>query len=316
MTNETPPDNPIKDAVNQAQKSKLTGIDGGKSQSPKGDTQTTDIPKIDIPVSDYEWLSPYRKFGIYRNEFYYRKNITGGVHNDRLVNCCCEYTMEINYSDGLKEESYFLMSGLSQDGTLLPEIKVPYSKFKSMSWLLESWGGNVIIESGASKEPNLRTAIQKYSTRNGRVPRRTIYGHTGWTQINDQWHFLTSSGAIGDNGLDTSITVDLGDGNLSKINLPEPPAKEHLRQEISAVFDLLKIAPTKPEIGAMILATAVLAPLNECKQTDYVIFWHGQTGGFKSCAAALAMSFFGKFEHDTPTSTFLDTPLSVDNRSF
>ena len=73
-----------------------------------------------------------------------------------------------------------------------------------------------------------------------------MFKFTGWRKINDQWHYLTGSGAITANGLVDSVQVDLGLGHMSRYALPIPLTGDPLKHAVTEVLALLEICPSKP----------------------------------------------------------------------
>lgn len=301
MADKLPPDNPITEAVNKAEKPKVVSINRAKNKqaSNPGETVT--------------WESPDGSYQIINGVFYQAKfNRDGDIVKIPLCNFTCVIVEEFTYQDGLGDKPFFRIRGQQQDGVALPEIEVSLSKFPVMNWPGELWGSKALILSGATKRDNLRVAIILYSTRNGEIPQRRIYGYTGWTKINEAWHYLSGSGAIGANGLDTAVQVDLGGGHMAKYSLPEPPTPEQLKADISALDDLLNVCPNRPEIGATLLAAVARAALGECHIIDFAIFVHGQTGAYKSSITALLLAFFGNFDSRSFPANFSDSDSDLE----
>jgi len=221
----------------------------------------------------------------------------GGFVEFPLCDFYCRITEEVIADDGLTDTSYLRIEGRRADGVALPMVDVPAKSFYSTqgNWANEHWGTLPFIHPGAAKRDNLRAAIQLYSKLNGDIPRRAVFKFTGWKKINDQWHYLTGSGAITADGLVDSVQVDLGLGHMSRYALPAPLAGDPLKQAVTEVLMLLEICPSKAHIGAALLAAVLRAPLNECHPADFAIWLHGLTGSRKSAVAAIAQACFGNF---------------------
>lgn len=135
---------------------------------------------------------------------------------------------------------------------------------------------------------------------------------TGWKYTDNRWRYLAGSGAIGANGLDTSVQVDLGSGHMAKYGLPEPPKPEQLKADIATLDDLLNICPTRSEIGATLIACVSRAPLGECLLTDFAGFVQGQTGALKSSLTAIPLAFFGGFDSRSFPANFFDSDSDLE----
>jgi hypothetical protein len=245
------------------------------------------------------------KFGDYvikNGAFHQVKTIKSGLDDASFVEFpLCDFTChiveEIIADDGLNDASFVRIQGHRNDGVSLPLVDVPSKNFYSSqtNWANEHWGTLPFIYPGTAKRDNLRAAIHLYSKRNGDVPRRTIFKFTGWKRINEQWHYLTGTGAITAAGLIDTVQVELGAGHMGRYQLPAPLTGEPLNQSLSDVLALLAVCPSKPYIGVALLAAVARAPLGECHPTDFAIWLHGLTGSRKSAVAAIAQAFFGNF---------------------
>jgi hypothetical protein len=139
----------------------------------------------------------------------------------------------------------------------------------------------------------VRAAIQYYSALDGDVPVRTVYQCSGWEKLDGGgWAFLHTGGAITAQGLVETVEVDLP-GNLAKYQLPSPLAGDELKAALASAMQLPGVCPNKPQVGAALLCMALRAPMNECLDTDFVLFLHGLTGSRKSSVAKLALGFHG-----------------------
>ncbi|WP_411726379.1 hypothetical protein [Methyloglobulus sp.] len=303
MADKTPPDNPITETIKKAEKPKLKGIDGGKAKETLQDSNPNDV---------IEWKSKSGDYQIINGAFNQIRPTRDGTAKIKLCNFTCEITEEITYEDDLNDKAFFRISGKRQDGLPLPTVDVILTKFNMGNWITEAWGSRAIVYSGVTKRENIRVFILVYSTRNRDIPRQHVYGMTGWKNIDGAWFYLTGSGAIGENGLDTGVQVDLGGGHMAKYSLPEPPTPEQLKVDSAALDDLFNICPNRPEIGAVMLAAVTRAVLGECQLTDFAIFIQGQTGWGKSSCAAIASAFFGSFDTRSLPANFSDSDSDME----
>jgi hypothetical protein len=265
-----------------------------------------------------------QRFGDYliRNgAFHQVKAVRNGEDRTTVEFPLCDFTCkimeEITSDDGLADATFLRIEGRKINGVPLPMVDVPAKNFYSSqgNWANDHWGTLPFIYPGAAKKDNLRACIHLYSQLNGDVPRRTVFKYTGWKKLDDQWHYLTGSGAITAEGLIGGTEVDLGAGHMRNYQLPEPLTGEPLKQAVSDALALLDVCPSKPHIGVTLLAAVARAPLGECQPTDFAIWIHGLTGSRKSAIAAIALAFFGNFTARSFPSNWSDTVLDCEIKS-
>lgn len=208
-----------------------------------------------------------------------------------LCNFTARIVEEIIMDDGEEQHMSFAIEGRLWNKKPLPRIEVAAGNFAGMSWVTGQWGISAAITAGQSSKDHLRAALQELS---GDVPRRTIYGHTGWRRIGDAWRYLHAGGALGADGNKADIEVNPGAGHMANYRLPDPPEAATLAAAVRASLNLLAISPSKPEIGALLLACIYRAPLAEAVPIDHAAWLVGYTGARKSEVAALMLAHFGQ----------------------
>ncbi len=207
-----------------------------------------------------------------------------------LCNFVANITEEVIHDNGAEAETLFLIEGRMNDGTHLPPVEVSASKFPGMTWVSSEWGARPLVHAGSSIKDHLRTAIQ------GLVPcgkRRTVYGHTGWRKLGNDWLFLHGGGAIGAGGCLADIEVRAGEGNMRRYCFEADGGGDPCA-DIRSSLRLLDISGHNPALGLVLLASVYRAPLGEAAPIDHGVFLAGQTGSRKSEAAALALAHFGR----------------------
>lgn len=212
-----------------------------------------------------------------------------------LTNITAKIVEYVVLKNGLEESTEWHIQGWRSNGSELPLAKVADAVFSggNANWLNPKWGPNVIVEPGATTIRHVRAAIQYYSALDGDVPVRTVYQCSGWEKIDrGEWAFLHTGGAITAQGLVETVEVELP-GNLAKYQLPAPLAGGALKAALASALQLPGVCPSKPQVGAALLCMALRSPLNECLDTDFVLFLHGLTGSRKSSVAKLALGFHG-----------------------
>ncbi len=161
---------------------------------------------------------------------------------------------------------------------------IPADKLTSMNWHIEELGAKALIYPGYSCKDHARAAIQMLSED---VGRKVVYTHTGWCKASEHWVYLHSGGAIGSDGPEASIEVELPKG-LAGYSLPDPPPDEQLQQLFAVELALLDVAPD--HITVPLLAATFRSVLGG---VDHSISLTGSTGAGKSELAALMQQHFG-----------------------
>jgi hypothetical protein len=201
----------------------------------------------------------------------------------------CNFTARIvedrEHDDGAEKIRRLVVRGALDDGSDLPLAEVSAIRFADMEWIVPAWGTRAVVYAGMGTKDHLRAAMQLLSGAD--VPRRTVYGHTGWRKLNDDWIYLHAGGAIGPGGIVAEIAVSLP-GALSGFELPNPPEGAELVDAVRASLELLRLGPGR--VMFPLIAAIYRAVLGD---TDFSLHLVGPTGNFKSEAAALAQQHFG-----------------------
>lgn len=159
---------------------------------------------------------------------------------------------------------------------------IPANQFSAMDWPLEQMGPHAITF--PNQREYARTAIQSFSLT---AEERTIYTHSGWTNVDGRWIFLHAGGAIGQGGVIADVDVRLPRA-LIRFELGIPPNGEPLKRAIRSSLKLLEVLP--PMIGFAVFAALCRAVFGGA---DFALHIAGETGAFKSELAALVQQFFG-----------------------
>lgn len=261
------------------------------------------------------------RFGAYRvnnGAFYQTKTKDDGNFDEwPLCDFTCKIVEEVTAEDGLNDASFIRIEGRRRDGLPLPLVDVPAKSFFSNqgNWINEAWGSRAFVYPGQSKKDNLRACVHLYSTQAGDVPRRVVYKFIGWKCLDGAWHYLHGGGAIGAAGPVEGIQVDLGPGHMSRYQLPAPLAGDALKHAAADALQLLDVAPSRPQVGAALLAAVARAPLGETHCTDFALWLHGLTGSRKSAVAAIALAFFGDFSARSFPANWSDSVNDVEAKA-
>jgi hypothetical protein len=201
-----------------------------------------------------------------------------------LSNFTARIIEEVEHDDGAEKTRFLAVEGTLADGSTLPRDEVAAADFARMDWVVPTWGTRAVVYAGMGTRDHLRTALQLLS---GAVPRRTVFRHTGWRRIEENWVYLHAGGAIGADGLDADVPVLLPDA-LSEFRLPAPSEGPALAAAIRASLGLLRLGPD--HLTFPLLAVVYRAVLGD---TDFSKHLVGPTGSYKTEAATLAEQHFG-----------------------
>ena len=202
----------------------------------------------------------------------------------RLTNFLARIVADVVEDDGAEGRRVFEIDA-SMAGSTSETFRILAKDFFEMRWHLEHIGASAAVM------PNIRSGTARYAIQvlSSPVPRRTVYMHTGWRELESgQFVFLHAAGAIGANGVVENIEVRL-EGGLALYALPAPPAGEAEREAALASLSLLD-GLASDRVMIPLFAAVWRAPLGG---TDFGLHLAGRTGAGKSELAALAQQHFG-----------------------
>ena len=193
--------------------------------------------------------------------------------------------------DGAEITTMIMIRVTRPDGRAV-EVEVPADRLpQARRWAAQAIGASAVITPMSRDEAHVATAAQYFGA--DQWESRTTYLHTGWrSDIDGSWRFLTSSGALGGDGLDSSVTVDLGTEHLNLYALPDPSEAdpEALAEAVRASLGLLDVGPLT--VTAPLLGAAYRAPLPLLPETSaYVV---GPSGSLKSAMSATVLQHYGR----------------------
>jgi len=238
-------------------------------------SRTAPRPEPKAPETD----SPYLETpdGITWN-----KPVRDGTLPTRLTNFTARILSDVTEDDGVERRIQFEVEATLRGRPV--RFQVPAGNFNSLNWAAEHLGASAIVFPGISNKDHARAAIQILS---GDVPRRTVYTHLGWREVNGERVYLHAGGAIGATGEQSGIAVRLSP-DLNRYVLPAPPEGQEQVKAIRASLRMLDVAPDS--ITVPLLSATYRAPLGN---TGFSIYESGKTGQGKTALAALAQQHYG-----------------------
>ena len=198
----------------------------------------------------------------------------------QMTNFQAMITANIRLDDGIETKREFEIESVLMGRKFRFTVAAP--EFARMDWPIEQLGAAAITF--PNQRDYARTAIQSLSVT---AEEQSIYVHTGWRNVDGQWLYLYSGGAVGASGAVPGIKVRLP-GSISRYELRLPTGSDALVSAIRASLSLTDMGP--PEIAFPLLAATYRSVLGEA---DFAIHLAGETGAFKSEVAALHQQHFG-----------------------
>lgn len=183
----------------------------------------------------------------------WRRERDGNETYTELSNFTARIIEDVTIDTGLELTRRFTIEGGTRDKTF-PRASVRTTEFLNLNWVVNNWGNDAIIRAGQSTKDYLREFIQIHSNHNS-VKRRTVYGHTGWRQVDGTWCYLMANGAIGADSVDVELPHEFME--TGRYCLPKNPENE--KEALDALFSFLDIG--KAEIFFPCLAYVFLSPL-------------------------------------------------------
>lgn len=206
-----------------------------------------------------------------------------------LANFQARITHQLTLDDGQNApETRYTITGALASGAKLRPLEVPSEEFMAGKWL-SRWGARAMLHVPPRQYWQLMLAIQSISS--DEMKDETIHTYSGWSRLNGEPAYLTTSGAITAEGLQPSARVELGHevGNLRHYRLPAPPEKP--KEAIRESLRFLDLAPD--HVSVPIWLGMYGAPLTVFRSLDAVLWVYGATQSKKSTLTMLALTHFG-----------------------
>jgi hypothetical protein len=248
-----------------------------------------------------EELIPYKEIN---SGFVYFKGTPTGTATVPLTNFAAYIVRDTEEDDGADTKRVLTIK--AQIGDTVRSFDVTGTRFQSMQWVLENLGTKAVVYPGC--ESHARTAILLLSKD---VEQKRVITHTGWRQFDEVWFYLHADGAIGVDGVDSSIMVSLH-SDLMKFQLPAPPKGVDLIQAIGASIKMLKVGPLR--LTCALHSAVYRAPLGD---VDFGLWIGGGSGAGKSVVSALAEAHYGaSFTHRNAPGNWSSTENALEALAF
>ncbi|SEP29534.1 DUF927 domain-containing protein [Trujillonella endophytica] len=231
-----------------------------------------------------------------------------GRQRTRLSNFSARIVEDAISDDGVEERTAVTLA-VTLGGQTKNVVVSPVSDLANPAkWSMTAFGAAARTEVVRSAADHIRAAVQTLSPP---VPRRHIYGHTGWRDVGGRRAYLHGGGALGPDGPVPAVQVDLPPA-LSPAELVPPADRMAAVTAVLGSLQLLELAPdtvTVPLLGAV--WRSVLAP------SDFGVWLTGGTGAGKSQLAALAQAHFGAgFTSSTLPGSWSSTGNALEELAF
>jgi hypothetical protein len=260
-------------------------------------------PNWDSEENGIITVGPYRaKSG----GIYWLREVHNALVEVRLTNFTASIAATICRDDGAESVQEFeieaTINGQAQ------KVNIPSAQFISMNWVTDKLGAGAIIAAGFGSKDRAREAIQQFSTN---ISSRTVFTHTGWREVANDWVYLHAGGAIGADGPVEDIAVEVPEA-LARMILPTRASAQSLRDAVAASLHLLDLAPEQITIPAYSAIWRVV--LDRC---DFSVHLAGPTGTFKTEFAALLQQHFGQgFDSRNLPAAWSSTPNFLEIMAF
>jgi hypothetical protein len=218
-----------------------------------------------------------------------------------LTNFQGRIVRDIRIDDGTSEQRELGIEAVIEKTKTV--FSIPASQFNRMNWVLEYLGPRAIVYPG--QHQHARAAIQWLS---GQIQAERIYTHLGWRKHDGSWLYFHSGGALGADGPNRGVRVQLPDALLDfRFTDCEDSA--------GAVRDSLAILGVAPDrISLPLLAAVYAAALGSA---GFSLFFAGGSGVFKTALATLCQQHFGAaLDASRLPASFASTANAIEALAF
>ena len=248
--------------------------------APSAEEVATEIVSARLAEAD----EPVSAYTVVDGCLVWNKPTQNGLMQVTLGTFTAEITEEVTRDDGTEQVLTWLVRVKAVDGREGDVLITPDQLGRPQQWATRAVGMSALVMPGLAVADHLRVAVQ---SRSSSPQRKTVYGHTGWRRTGSGWAYLSGSGAMRADGLDASVSVDLG--TLGGYALPDVRDVRDVRAAVRKSLAVLDVAPDK--VTVPLLAAVYRAPLP--LPPDCAVWVYGRSGTFKSALTAVAQQHYG-----------------------
>lgn len=197
----------------------------------------------------------------------------------------------------------------------LPRVWVNALDLSKPNWPEQHWGfsSGVIIYPLNNAGNHLKTAIRAASST---IRTSRFFRGMGFNDLLGEVVYTTLSGSVRKRGFLSNFSSDLN----SPLNLYDvgEPLKEldRIKKAFSLGLKLLNISSEHGYVGTLLVAIAFRSILTRYIRTDFIVWFVGFSGVFKSSGVAVLMNFFGKeFGDATMSANWNDSPPTLEKKA-
>ena len=233
---------------------------------------------------------------------------SNGDKRYQLCNGTIAIIKEIYKFNGFGDsEIEFLIEVINKDG-IKRQVTVPAAEFSSFNWLTKKLGTFVVVMPNQTVKSTLATGILLSGEQ---CERERICTHTGYIMKDGKpTNYMSASGSLLPSDIKCEIDPSLKRYALSEPSKSETEVKEAVRASMNLLF------AHEIEVTGSVFAYTFLSPIlpivnDLVGDTGFLLFLSGKTQSGKSNLAALSTSFFGRFDSQTPPTTFASTANAI-----
>jgi hypothetical protein len=220
----------------------------------------------------------------------YQQDGTEMVRREQLENGRVKFTALANFSARIVRDVILDVDGEqrrefgveAEVGGGKFDFVVSAAEFGRMGWVLSKLGPQAILYPG--QQQHARAAIQWMSRA---IRQERIFAHLGWRKHGEHWMYLHAAGALGAEGPQCDVQMQLP-AALQHYQMRPPADRGEVVKAVRPSLGFLSVAPDR--ITFPLLAGVYRAPLGS---VDFSLFLTGRTGTFKTALAALCQQHFG-----------------------
>lgn len=233
----------------------------------------------------------------------------------RIANFVMVIREDISIDDGDAPERTYMLR-LKHASGKIRDVRIGARDFNdprmAQKLILSEAGPEFIPEQG--QFPAVLLGAQKLSE--GRTEQRIYYTHTGWVETDRGRRFLTPTMALGPDGPDENVYLDIHGEGVDHYGVSWPSRPEDGVAAWEALAAAIRAASSR--VALPLVAHLALAPITSSIPIAKPALLHvvSDTGAFKTTYATLLLNLYGDFGQETPPATWTSTVNALERISF